>query len=498
MPLTWEQKLRVAELQAETYRLQKILARREPQTEAVIQGESSHGTAGTRPDFMPPVPFGSLPTRRERYKACAEPPGAAGDYIGELASLPAHRQDFTPGELVEMLSRNRDKYLRQHHNPNIRRIGVLTSGGDAPGMNAALRAATLTVLNFDYPNAPQAQIYGIPDGYGGLCAWAQGGPPPSPLTRDRVWNIASSPGSILRSVRFESWKSESADPTLNFSGILDGLVAIGGDGTARGAKALWQNKRLPVVACPGTIDNDTHPWSDRSIGFDSAVSMATTLLQALRATADASGRLFLAQLMGRRRGDLPLFAGIVGHADLILTQERSTLVWDHHRLLRLLRLIYQEIELNPYHSALVAVAEGVELPDDLEQERGAGMIEPLLIRLNLAFQALHSPSFPTTFLADGQVERRPAYKQQVLDLWTRLQPQRARIKLDIRTMDLGHAQRGGVPVPSDILLASRIGAHAVDVLRSMDWDWAENAHPNEVPFIGIIHDRPAVTWVDPD
>ncbi len=487
-------KVRQAELQAEIYRLQKLLARRERQNAGMIQG---------RLPWTIPKPEGGVPNRDPGYATSSTskaPAGAASEpYISALEKIntASIKPELLGGYLVEAISTNYDNWLRRNYNGHIGNIGVLTSGGDAPGMNAAIRAVVLTALNFGYGRNIQA--YGIQDGYCGFYGWVKGKAKPkyAPFKRRDVWEISGCAGSILRSMRFSKWK-DCMEEGWSWGNACDGLVVIGGDGSTRGAAALWKHKRMPVVVCPATIDNDTHPWSDRSIGFDSAVQMATTMLDALRATSSASGRVFLAQLMGRHRGDLPLFTGVAGHADLVMISERSgsgDLVWDYLRLARILKLIYQEIERSDYGSALVAVAEGVELSDEIETLIGHATIpadkkkELLLQRMVKALEELHDNGFDKHLSSPAT--------QKLKEKWQSLKPYRDTRKLEFRTMDLGHAQRGGRPVPSDIILASRIGAHAVEVLCTMDWEWAERAHPDEVPFIGVINDRPTVTWVDP-
>jgi 6-phosphofructokinase len=427
MMFTIAQGLRTAELQAEMYRLQKLLARRDVQQAPLIQATAG-GAMPPAPAWGAPVPTGVLPTRRENYRPFRSRGLPASDFLSglqvQLQSLGTKAAQDTKGGLLEACATNRDLWLRAHYN-RLRRIGILTGGGDAPGMNAALRAATLTALNFAFAARWNPRVYGIRDSYQGLYNWilnprpARGQPRFGiPLTRDVVWDIASNAGSMLRSLRFPAWQQDAQGLTAaQVKKILDGLVVIGGDGSTRGAKALWQAARVPVVVCPGTIDNDTHPWSDRSIGFDSAASMATALLNALRATAEASGRVFLVQLMGRRCGDLPLFAGVSGHANLVLTAERSEEEWNNLRLLRLLKLAYTEIDKNPYNSAIIAVAEGVTLPDDVELERGRPSMvgSPLLGRLEKAFEDLNDDGFLARF--HPAHARRRAYRQEVVSLW---------------------------------------------------------------------------------
>ncbi len=476
MGFTNEQLLQKGVLQAEMYRLQKLIARREFQDDYVIDMTT-----------VPPVlPDGEFPTVREDFKPAHLMNIPDDDYLHQLINHYGIKTGISndAGELMEFCSCNTDEWLRQNYN-GINEIGVLTSGGDAPGMNAAIRSVTMTALNYGFTGKGKIwnpAIYGIKDGYIGLMDWLLKREMPEKLTRDRVCDIAGEAGSILRSMRYPKFKDElNANAGKINKNSKQGLIVIGGDGTARGARELWQTIRMPVVALPGTIDNDTHPWSDRSIGFASALSMADIMLNAVRSTGAATARLFLVQLMGRKRGDLPIFASIAGNCRLVLTAERSREPWNYYKILRLLKLIYKEIETNPFGSAVVAVAEGVEFPKNLKDWK-----KPPIECLKTALTHLHK-----------KLGKKYKPKSKTRKLWNSLAPQRKSIKLDIRVMDLGHAQRGGMPVPEDIILASRLGCHAVETLCTMDWDWAEKAHPDEIPFIGIRNDRPTMTWVNP-
>ncbi|MFB6098856.1 MAG: ATP-dependent 6-phosphofructokinase, partial [Salinibacter sp.] len=168
-------------------------------------------------------------------------------------------------------------------------LGVYTSGGDAPGMNACLRAVVRTALDNDL------EVMGIRRGYEGMIEGDF-----VEMERQSVSNILQSGGTILKSARSEEFMTEEgrrqAAEHLHANDI-DALVAIGGDGTFRGASKLYDEHGFPVVGCPGTIDNDLY-GTDETIGYDTALNTAIDNIDRIRDTADAHNRLFLVEVMG--------------------------------------------------------------------------------------------------------------------------------------------------------------------------------------------------------
>ena len=194
----------------------------------------------------------------------------------------------------------------------MKRIAVLTSGGDAPGMNACIRSVVRTAL---YNNI---DIYGVERGYAGLVK--------GEITRlgsRSVSDMIHKGGTFLRTARCPEFKDievqKQAVDALSAYGI-EGLVVIGGDGTFRGAKDLSDNFGIKVMGIPGTIDNDL-AYTDYTVGFDTAVNTVLWAISNLRDTMHSHDRVCLLEVMGRHCGDIALYAGIAGGAEYVLVPE---------------------------------------------------------------------------------------------------------------------------------------------------------------------------------
>ena len=276
---------------------------------------------------------------------------------------------------------------------SIKRIGVLTSGGDAPGMNAAIRAVVRCAA------ANDLDVLGIRRGYAGLLDGEiiEMGP-------RSVANVIHRGGTLLGTARCEEMKTsaglQKAVKNLQSFGI-DGLVAIGGDGTFRGAQALSELTRVHVVGVPGTIDNDLY-GTDSTIGFDTAVNTALEAIDRLRDTAEAHDRLFFVEVMGRTRGFIALSVGVAGGAEDVLVPEVPT------DLDELARSITTQFAAGK-RASIVVVAEGDDAGRAFEVAQKLG----------------------------------------------------SRLVMDYRVCVIGHVQRGGPPSAQDRLLASKLGAGAV-------------------------------------
>jgi 6-phosphofructokinase 1 len=284
------------------------------------------------------------------------------------------------------------------------RLGVLCSGGDAPGMNACLRAVVRSAASTGHG------VMGIRHGYQGLIdedffVGSDGLPRMSPRS---VSHIIQRGGTILRSRRCEDFRTEvglQKATQILCANEIDGLVVIGGDGTFRGASDLgefWDGK---IIGCPATIDNDLS-GTDYTIGFPTAVSTAVEAIDKLRDTAESHERLFLVEVMGRNSGYLALFTALASGAELACVPETRT---DVPSMVQKLT----DLKRRGKASVIVVVAEG-------DEEGGAEMLDRELIAANCPF--------PT------------------------------------RTVILGHLQRGGPPTPADRILASRLGDFAVRAL----------------------------------
>jgi 6-phosphofructokinase 1 len=226
----------------------------------------------------------------------------------------------------------------------VNNIAVLTSGGDAPGMNAAIRAVVRTGI-YHHLN-----VYGVMYGYKGMLTGEI-----FPMESKSVANIIQRGGTVLKTARckefYEAEGRKKAYENLKKFGI-DGLVVIGGDGSFKGAQKFSQEFDIPCIGLPGTIDKDI-AGSDFTIGFDTAVNTAVEAIDKIRDTADAHDRLFIIEVMGRDAGYIALHSGIATGAEHILMPERKTDIDD----------VINELTTNERRQKLVnliVVAEGDE------------------------------------------------------------------------------------------------------------------------------------------
>ena len=277
----------------------------------------------------------------------------------------------------------------------MKKVAVFTSGGDAPGMNACVRAVVRSGL---YNGC---EIVGIQYGYEGMIKGSF-----VDLQARSVSNIIQRGGTILRTARSEHFRTTEgralAAARLNDAGI-EGLVAIGGDGTLQGAAKLSDEHGVPIVGVPGTIDNDLF-GTDYTIGYDTAVNTAMEAIDKIRDTAASHDRLFYVEVMGRDAGFIALDVGISSGAEYIAIPETGTNVQELKEELESLKKLKS--------SAIIIVAEG-------EEEGGA-------------------------FSLAEKIKDAAGY--------------------DYRVCVLGHIQRGGSPTARDRLLASRLGVAAVEAL----------------------------------
>ena len=194
----------------------------------------------------------------------------------------------------------------------MKKIAILTSGGDAPGMNACIRACVRSAINSGL------EVYGVDRGYKGLVENKI-----FPMDSHSVCEIIHRGGTILKSARCLEFKDTNtrkiAADNLKALGI-EGLVVIGGDGSFTGAKALSDEYGINVVGVPGTIDNDL-AYTDFTLGFDTAVNTVLWAINALRDTMTSHDRVSIIKVMGRHCGDIALYAGICGGAEYILVPE---------------------------------------------------------------------------------------------------------------------------------------------------------------------------------
>lgn len=279
----------------------------------------------------------------------------------------------------------------------VKKIGVFTSGGDSPGMNACIRAVVRTALY------NSIEVAGIMRGYNGMIHNEI-----VPMYSHSVSNIIQQGGTILKTARSEEFMTfegrKKAFQNLQKHSI-EGLVAIGGNGTFTGAKVFYEEFGIPIIGCPGTIDNDLY-GTDYTIGFDTAINTAVDAIDKIRDTANSHDRLFFIEVMGRDTGYIALHSGIASGAEVVLIPETLTSI---DEIIEILNLGKERKK----SSSIVVVAEG-------DEEGGA---------LEIANKVKEKFNYYST-----------------------------------RVMILGHLQRGGRPTANDRILAGRLGAAAVQGL----------------------------------
>ena len=282
-----------------------------------------------------------------------------------------------------------------------KRVAILTSGGDAPGMNACIRAAIIACQKANYT------LLGYKHGYNGLLQQEF-----IPLSLDSTHNLIQQGGTILHSARCKEFKSregliKAADNLKQAK--IDTLIVIGGDGSFRGAKKLGDVWNGQILGIPGTIDNDI-AGTDATIGYFTAIDTAMSSIDKVRDTADAFERIFLVEVMGRNAGFLALNAALSSAADYVIVPEffKSTDV----ETKKIVSQIKAQRALKGPVSFIVVVAENV-WPEGL-----MGLTEAL--------------------------------KQHEIN--------------DVRPVTLGHVQRGGSPVAQDRLLATTLGEFAISLV----------------------------------
>jgi phosphofructokinase-like protein len=305
------------------------------------------------------------------------------------------------------------------------RIAISTGGGDAPGLNAVIRAVVLSAHHRGW------QSYGIQRGYEGLLGFDG----VVPLGPGQVRGITHLGGTILGTtnrgnpfryiIRDAEGKEHEVDRSADLVAAFqasgfDALVSIGGDGSLQISYELWK-KGLPVVCVPKTIDNDVS-GTQRSFGFDTAVSTATEAIDRLHSTAESHDRVIVVELMGRYAGWIALYSGLSGSADVILIPE---IPFNIEKVCAKIR----SREAAGRRFSIVVVAEGARSIDgnvELVERRGLGTVDRL-----------------------GGIGSKVA---RAIEHYT---------GKETRTLVLGHLQRGGSPTTYDRLLALRFGAAAV-------------------------------------
>jgi ATP-dependent phosphofructokinase / diphosphate-dependent phosphofructokinase len=336
--------------------------------------------------------------------------------------------------------------------PDIHCIGICTGGGDAPGLNAVIRAATkAAIVKYGW------NVIGIPDGFDGLI-WPEKS---FELTLKDVSGILPRGGTILGTTNrgdpfhyrtVENGKEISRDISgqviANAAKLgIDAIITIGGDGSQKIGYELFK-KGLKIVGVPKTIDNDLS-CTEVTFGFDTALHTVTEAIDKIHTTAASHHRVMVVEVMGRDCGWIALEAGIAGGAHVILIPEIPFTIEHVCRYIA-------EREKDGRHFTIVVVAEGVKLPPEMKENRRAGSMGNLI----------------GNAIAHGS-------------------------KKEVRVSVLGHIQRGGSPSPFDRILATRFGVAAVDLVAAGGFGMMVALHGGAIVSVDVAHAIGHLKSVDP-
>jgi phosphofructokinase-like protein len=343
---------------------------------------------------------------------------------------------------------------------HVKRLGLLTAGGDCPGLNAVIRAVTKAALR----QTPPIEIVGIIDGYEGLVTGRT-----RSLTETEVSGILPRGGTILGTsnrdnpFKFLSPKdktphnhSKEALATIRRQ-RLDGLIAVGGDGTQRCALDFIK-LGVPIIGIPKTIDNDIGA-TDRTFGFDTAFTIATEAIDRLHTTAESHHRVLLCEVMGRNAGWIALHSGIAGGGDVILIPE---IPYDIKSVCAFLKARVHRGK----NFSIVVVAEGACPQGGKVVTQGSYRGPERRPRL-------------------GGISYHVAQEIEQIS------------GLETRVVILGHLQRGGTPTPFDRWLATRFGVRAVELATQGLWGQMVALHGTEITHVPIDEAVQTVRRVDP-
>lgn len=318
------------------------------------------------------------------------------------------------------------------------RIGILTGGGDCPGLNQAIRGVVYKAIDF------HDDVIGILDGWRGLVVNDT-----KPLSLSDVEEIYATGGTIIGTSRTNPFKNEEDVKKVlqNFKNLkLDALIAIGGEDTLTVASKLYE-KGVPCVGVPKTMDNDLS-GTDYTFGFDTSVTVAVDALERLRDTGRSHHRIMILEVMGRHAGWVALFTGIAGAADWILIPEIPV---DFKTMVEHLKKVYAR-----KHYGLIVVSEGVELPEVEEIKKKE-----------------EKDAFGHMILKKRAIGEHIAEKIE------------KEMKVEARVSVIGHMQRGGEPTLFDRILAYRTGIKAVELVHNRKFGNMVCLKGNEIAAVSL-------------
>jgi phosphofructokinase-like protein len=331
-----------------------------------------------------------------------------------------------------------------------KRIGILTAGGDCPGLNAVIRAVVRRAV------ADESEVLGIKNGWRGLVEGDV-----EPLTRSSVTGILPRGGTILGTSRLNPLESNETIEQVkqNWEKFgLNALIVVGGDGTLSAALDIWRNHNLPLVGVPKTIDNDVR-GTDFTFGFDTAVSVVTDAVDRLHSTAESHHRVMVIEVMGRHTGWIAAFGGIAGGADVVLVPEHP------FKLSRVCELLRHREDQGRAFSIVVVAEDAHPHPDE---DFLGGELSAELYR--------HDKLGGIGTVLAHEIERCTG--------------------IETRVTKLGYVQRGGSPTPFDRVLATRLGVKAYEMVVAEQWGQMAALHGNKIVSIPLEEATSALNLLD--
>ena len=318
------------------------------------------------------------------------------------------------------------------------KIGILTGGGDAPGLNGIIESTSRALL------AQNVELIGIEDGFEGIFDYRF-----IPITRKQVEGIHSNAGTLLGTSNKTGTEGREAEFLTKYRSLgLDGLVVAGGDGTFSGLRAFKET--IPIIGVPKTIDNDLS-GTEITFGYDTACSVVAGAIDALRATADAHRRVIIVEAMGRTAGWIALGGGLASYADVILIPERP---YDRAALMQYLRRRKEAGQ----RGLMIVASEGASAIGESAQ---------------VAFEVEGSP----------QKERYGGIAEKMA---RRIEKE---IQWESRHVVLGHLQRASHPTTTDRFLTLAMGVEVAQMVLEKKWGWAavfRDGHVQRAPVSDLM------------
>ncbi|MFH1259953.1 MAG: ATP-dependent 6-phosphofructokinase [Elusimicrobiota bacterium] len=331
----------------------------------------------------------------------------------------------------------------------MKKIGILTGGGDCPGLNPAIRGCVLRSLDFGF------ECVGLQEGWKGLIEGIA-----EPLKLSDVEGIVGKGGTILGTSRTNPYKKDQGVEKCleNFKKLgLDALVAMGGEDTLGVASKLYKEHKIPVVGVPKTMDNDLSA-TDFTFGFDTSVTIAVDAAERLIDTGRSHRRIMVLEVMGRHAGWVALYTGIASGADWTLLPEKQT---DVEKMCQHLKEVHARKKY-----ALVVVSEGVQLPGDKEEKEQLDEFGHMILKSRGIGEQLAA-------LIEGKT------------------------KIETRLAVIGHIQRGGGPTLFDRILGTRVGVKAAELVKEGKFGQMVALRGNDVLGVSLEEATSKLKIVDP-